>query len=83
MSALFELPLASEALTQEEVVEITGCSRRSDQIAWLEAAGWTHVRNKAGEPIVGRLYVRLRLAGITPGALVSVGGWVPDFTSLR
>lgn len=83
MSALFELPLVSEALTAAEVTEITGCSRRSDQIAWLEAAGWTHVRNKAGEPIIGRLYVRLRLAGISPSALVSTGGWAPDFTGLR
>lgn len=52
MSALFEMPLSSETLTQDEVMAITGCSRRGDQVAWLEAAGWTHVRNKAGEPIV-------------------------------
>ena len=83
MSALFEMPVSSETLTQDEVMAITGCSRRGDQVAWLEAAGWTHVRNKAGEPIVGRLYVRMKLAGITPDVLVSSGGWAPDFTNLR
>jgi hypothetical protein len=83
MSALFELPLSSETLTPDEVAAITGCTRRGDQIAWLEAAGWTHVRNKAGEPVIGRLYVRLRLAGISPAALVSTGGWAPDFSNLR
>lgn len=83
MSALFELPLSSETLSQDEVVAITGCSRRGDQIAWLAAAGWTHVTNRAGEPVVGRLYARLRLSGITPSALVQNGGWTPDFSALR
>jgi len=83
MSALFELPLSSETLSQDEIVSITGCSRRGDQIAWLLAAGWTHLMNRAGEPVVGRLYARLRLAGITPSALVQTGGWAPDFSALR
>jgi Domain of unknown function (DUF4224) len=83
MSALFELPLSSETLTQDEVAEITGCSRRGDQVAWLCAAGWTYVTNRAGDPIVGRLYARLRLAGITPNSLVMHGGWTPDFSTLR
>lgn len=83
MTAVFEMSLSSETLTVEEVQQITGCSRRGDQVAWLQAAGWTYVTNRAGEPIVGRLYARLRLAGITPSALVATGGWAPDFSSLR
>lgn len=83
MTALFEMPLATETLTADEILAITGCSRRGDQVAWLKAAGWTHVTNRAGEAVVGRLYARLRLAGITPTALVASGGWAPDFSSLR
>jgi len=83
MSALFEMPMSSETLSQEELLAITGCSRRNDQIAWLNGAGWIHVTNRAGEPIVGRLYARMRLAGITPNALVASGGWAPDFSTVR
>lgn len=83
MTALFEMPMSTETLTPDEVVAITGCGRRGDQIAWLQNAGWTYVTNRAGEPIVGRLYARLRLAGITPSALASTGGWAPDFSSIR
>lgn len=83
MSALFEMALATETLNAEELVAITGCGRRGDQVAWLQAAGWTHVTNRAGEPVVGRFYARLRLAGITPSALMAAGGWAPDFSSLR
>lgn len=83
MSALFEMPMSSEMLAADEIVAITGCSRRNDQIAWLQAAGWTFVTNRSGEPVIGRLYARLRLAGITPSVLVSSGGWTPDFSSVR
>ena len=83
MTALFEMPLATETLTSDELLAITGCSRRRDQVAWLRAAGWTYMTNRAGEAVVGRLYARLRLAGITPSALVASGGWTPDFSSVR
>lgn len=83
MSALFEMPLSSETLTADELQQITGCARRADQVAWLQTEGWMYVRNRAGEPIVGRLYARMRLSGITPNALVASGGWAPDFSNLR
>ena len=69
-------------LTPEEIVAITGCARRGDQVEWLTLNGWTFHQNKAREPIVGRMYARLRMAGITPAALTTTGGWVPDFSSL-
>jgi Domain of unknown function (DUF4224) len=83
VGALFEMPMASEILSSDELVVITGCGRRGDQVAWLQAAGWTYVTNRGGDPIVGRLYARLRLSGITPSALVASGGWAPDFSALR
>ncbi len=83
MSAIFELPIESETLTPDELGAITGCARRGDQIEWLTCNGWTFHKNKAGEPIVGRLYARLRMAGITPAALTTTGGWAPDFSAIR
>lgn len=83
MSAMFELPIASETLSGEELQLITGCARRNDQIAWLEAAGWTYVKNKAGEPVVGRLFARMKLAGINPSSLATIGAWAPDLSAVR
>lgn len=82
MSAIFELPIPSETLKPEEVAEITGCGRKGDQIQWLTINGWTFHPNRAGEPIVGRFYARLKLAGINPTALATSGGWVPDFSKV-
>lgn len=82
MTAVFEFPLASETLTADEVQAITGCTRRADQVAWLAREGWAFVRTRSGDPVVGRFYARLRLAGIVPQALAAPTGWVPDFSRL-
>lgn len=82
MTAIFEFPLPSETLEPEEVVKITGCKQRGDQVAWLDRNSWLFHKNKAGDPIVGRMYARLRMAGINPIALTTSGGWVPDFSKL-
>lgn len=83
MMAMFALQLDSETLSGEELQQICGCARRNDQIAWLNAAGWTYVQNKAGEPIVGRLYARLKLAGINPVGLQHSGAWDLDLGAIR
>lgn len=83
MAAIFEMSLASETLTQDELIQITGCSRRADRTVWLQKEGWNFVKNKSGEPIVGRLYARLKLAGINPGVLATTGGWVPDMNNVK
>jgi hypothetical protein len=83
MTAIFEFPLSSETLSSAEVAEITGATRSGAQIEWLIGNGWTYHTNRGGAPIVGRMYARLRLAGITPAALATSGGWVPDFSGLR
>ncbi len=82
MSAMFEMPIASETLNCDEICEISGCHRKGDQIEWLTCNGWTFHKNKAGEPIVGRMYARLKLAGINANALTSGGGWAPDFSKV-
>ncbi len=83
MTAIFEFPLPSETMDPDELTRITGCGRKGDQIEWLICNGWQFHKNKAGEPIVGRMYARLRLAGITPAAIATTGGWVPDFRNVR
>lgn len=89
MSAIFELHLTSETLSADEVIEITGCSRRADQVRWLNRSGWLYHTNKAGVPIIGRMYARMRMAGITPAALASSAGagagtgWSLDMSKVR
>ena len=72
----------SETLSHEELVEITGSAWAAKQIAWLDENGWKHHKNRAGAPIVGRLYARMRLAWITPQA-ATAQAWAPDFTGGR
>ena len=85
MTALFEMPLASETLSADEVQEITGAARKADQVGWLEAHDWHYVRNRAGEPIVGRLYARLKLAGLSPHTMLTqpTEVWEPDMSYLH
>lgn len=82
MTILFEMSIPTETLTHEELVDITGCARRADQIEWLTSNGWTHHRTRAGEAVVGRLYARLKMAGINPAGLASAG-WAPDMSAVR
>lgn len=85
MSAMFEIPLPTETLSPEEVSDISGCKRDADQIDWLKRNGWTFVQNRAGTPKVGRLYARLKLAGINPALLAApeATGWQLDVSNVR
>lgn len=82
MSAIFELSIASETLTADEVTTITGCLRRTDQVEWLTANDWAFHKNRAGDPIVGRLYARLKLARVDVELLSPTIG-LPDFSKAR
>ena len=82
MSAIFEMTIPTETLDHDEIVQISGCSRKSDQIDWLTSNGWIYHRNKAGEPVVGRLYARLKMSGINAANLATPGGWTPDFSKV-
>ena len=84
VSTIFDLPVSvSEILTSDEVAEITGYGRRTEQIQWLTANAWTFHKTRSGNPVVGRLYARLKLSGINPSVLSAPVGWSPDFSSLR
>lgn len=82
MAALFELNISSEVLQADEVCAITGCSRKADQIEWLKSNNWRHYKNKAGEPIVGRLYARMQLSGIH-ASLESLDSKLPQFDLVK
>lgn len=86
MTAMFEISLPSETLEPDEVCTLSGCTRKNDQVEWLNRNGWVFFKNRAGEPIIGRLYARLKLSGINPAAMAApanLGGWQPDFSKAR
>ena len=60
------MEIASEFLDEEEVVRITGYQIPSKQIAWLANNGWQYTLTRARRPIVGRVYARLKMAGVKP-----------------
>lgn len=71
----------SEFLTDEELATITGYQTPSRQIQWLSNNGWQHVLTGARRPIVGRVYARLKLAGVKPTAGNAVAeGWTLDLS---
>ncbi|MFZ6640760.1 DUF4224 domain-containing protein [Undibacterium sp. TC4M20W] len=82
MSSIFETKVESETLTSDELASITGCPRRHDQIVWLKSNGWVYHLKRNGEPVIGRLYARLKLAGVNPKDFAPAAPWTPDFSKL-
>lgn len=62
----------TETLAEEELAAITGYQLPSKQIQWLSMNGWQYVLTRSRRPIVGRVYARLKLAGVSPSANNSV-----------
>lgn len=65
-------PLQSETLAEEELATITGYQLPSKQIQWLTNNHWEFVLTGARRPIVGRVYARMKLAGVKPSATSAV-----------
>ncbi|MDG9930340.1 MULTISPECIES: DUF4224 domain-containing protein [unclassified Pseudomonas] len=63
---------ASEFLGDDELAAMIGAKTPRKQIAWLTDKGWKFEVNAAKRPVVGRLYARLRLAGVEPTPSVAV-----------
>lgn len=73
-----------ELLTDDEMATITGYLIPSKQIQWLDSNGWQYVLNGARRPVVGRLYARLKLAGLKPSETNSVTEtWTFDLTRVN
>ncbi len=62
----------SETLADEDLATITGYQIPSKQIQWLTENHWEFVVTGARRPIVGRVYARLKLAGVKPSAVNAV-----------
>lgn len=77
-----EISLQSETLTDDEIATITGAVRAALQIEWLRANKWIYTTTRAGNPVVGRFYARMRLAGIEPDTR-SAAVWTPRLNSVR
>ena len=77
------MDIQTETLDEEELATITGYQMHSKQIQWLNNNGWQHVLTGARRPIVGRVYARLRLAGLKPSATNAVAEtWTLDLSKV-
>ncbi|WP_284185530.1 DUF4224 domain-containing protein [Pseudomonas rhodesiae] len=73
----------SETLADEELATITGYQIPSKQIQWLTENYWEFVLTGARRPIVGRVYARLKLAGVKPSAVNAVAEtWSLDLANV-
>jgi len=64
--------IPSETLSEDELATITGYKTPSFQRQWLTRNAWEHVLTGAQRPVVGRVYARLKLAGVKPSATNAV-----------
>lgn len=77
------MDIQTETLDEEELATITGYQMHSKQIQWLNNNGWQHVLTGARRPIVGRVYARLKLAGLKPCATNAVAEtWTLDLSKV-
>ncbi|WP_122316105.1 DUF4224 domain-containing protein [Pseudomonas cichorii] len=73
--------LQTETLAETELASITGYRRPSKQIAWLADHGWHYTLTGARRPVVGRVYARLKLAGVRPTTFNAVADtWSLDLS---
>jgi hypothetical protein len=66
------MELQSEFLSDDELTTVTGYKIPSFQRQWLQRNAWEHVLTAAQRPVVGRVYARLKLAGVKPSATNAV-----------
>jgi hypothetical protein len=75
------MQIQSETLAEEELAAITGYVIPSRQIEWLDSNGWKYVLTRARRPVVGRVYARMKLAGVKPSAEnVATEAWSLDLS---
>jgi hypothetical protein len=77
------MEIQGETLAEEELAAITGYMIPSGQIAWLNRNGWKYVLTRARRPVVGRIYARMKLAGVKPSAEnVAAEAWSLDLSKV-
>ena len=65
-------------LTPDEIQELTGYKRPTDQRRWLQRAGWPFALDANNRPKVARAYAERRLSGEAEAATQE-----PDFSAVR
>ncbi|WP_288357062.1 DUF4224 domain-containing protein [uncultured Pseudomonas sp.] len=77
------MPEVSEFLDGQELATMIGRKSKAAQCAWLDKHGWRYERNAAGRPVVGRVYARLKLAGVKPNATNAASdAWALDLSKV-
>ena len=77
------MEIQTETLANEELATITGYQLPSKQIRWLTENHWEFVLTGARRPIVGRMYTRMKLAGVKPVAgKVEAEVWILDLSKV-
>lgn len=77
------ISLSSETLADDELALITGYQIPSKQIQWLTQNQWEFVLTGARRPIVGRIYARMKLAGVNPSPANAVAeGWTLNLANV-
>lgn len=77
------MEIQTETLADEELATITGYQLPSKQIRWLTENHWEFVLTGARRPIVGRMYTRMKLAGVKPVAgNVEAKVWTLDLSKV-
>lgn len=78
------MPEVSEFLAGEELATMIGRKQSRAQRAWLDSHGWRYEINAAGRPVVGRVYARLKLAGVKPNAAnAAAETWALDLSKVN
>ncbi len=77
------MPEISEFLDGQELATMIGRKQTRAQRAWLDSHGWRYEINAAGRPVVGRVYARLKLAGVKPNAAnAAAETWALDLSKV-
>ncbi|PVZ59318.1 hypothetical protein C9422_10275 [Pseudomonas sp. B1(2018)] len=77
------MEMQRETLAEDELATITGYQTPSRQIQWLMDNHWQFVLTGARRPIVGRMYARLKLAGVKPSASNAIAeAWTLDLANV-
>jgi hypothetical protein len=75
------MEIQSETLAEEELAAITGFKFHSKQCEWLDNNGWKYHLSGARRPVVGRVYARMKMAGVKPSAEnVATEAWSLDLS---
>jgi hypothetical protein len=69
----------TEFLSTDEIIELTGKKRPSNQIKWLSNKGWIFETSATGRPVICREYVRFKLGASSQKPMV---GKQPNFGAL-